>query len=321
MALISAWAEAWDALEPEFLAAVLSVLGDTPAGRVTVRRIARARRVAAAIRRAREEITRLLDQYTDTVQVAVPEAVTATVTAHQDMTIVQLPENHGLDLTGLAGRQMDRIVHRCMEQITTAHLRLPETVEQELRRALIRGVTVGDNPNRVAARLVKDAGKAFAGGLPRATMIVRTEMLDACRSAAQAWEQANPNVVDGWTWVAALDRRTCPACIAMHGTEHPASEPGPIDHHNGRCARAPRTKPWAELGLPNAPEPAPHPTGPEWFAAQPEDVQNTILGPGRAALIRDGDATLHDMVTRRHNQDWRDSITTTPLKALKRKAQ
>ena len=81
-------------------------------------------------------------------------------------------------------------------------------------------------------------------------MIARTEMLDANREAALETRKTNNDILECWEWWAQLDSsRTCISCIAQHGTRHPADEPGPLDHHQGRCVAVPATKSWRELGF------------------------------------------------------------------------
>lgn len=317
-ALIGAWAQTWADLEPVFMDAVLSMLTASKTGRVSARQAARSRRLAYAIEQARTAMVDMLNEYDHGLAQALPEAATATVTAHQAMALVQVPDT-GVEFNAVTTGQLDKIVARTTEQITAEHLRLGAEVEAELRRALVHGIAVGDNPRPVAARLVRKTGQAFTGGLPRATMIARTEMLDATREAAQAWEKANKDTLAGWTWICALDRRSCAACVGMHGTDHPASEPGPLGHQNCRCTRAPKTKTWAELGIPGMKEPDPILTGPEWFDNQTRETQDAILGATRAELLRTDQVTFEDLITRRRTDGWRDSYVPTPLKNLKLK--
>lgn len=315
-ALIGAWAQTWTDLEPEFLDAVLSVMTASKTGRVSARQMAKSRKLAAAIEHALASMVDLLDQYDQNLAATLPQAATATVTAHQAMALAQVPES-GIEFDAVTTGQLDKIVARTAEEITAAHLRLPVEVEAEMRRQLVHGIAIGENPQPVAARLVRKTGQAFNGGLPRATMIARTEMLDATREAAREWEKKNRDVLDGWTWICALDRRSCAACVGLHGSDHPASEPGPLGHQNCRCTRAPKTKTWAELGIPGMKEPAPILTGPEWFDNQSRETQDAILGTTRAELLRTKQVTFDDLITRRKTEGWRDSYVPTPIKNLK----
>src|SRR5690606_29603745 len=127
--------------------------------------------------------------------------------------------------------------------------RLEDAAIEAMKRELVRGVVTGDNPRTAAAAMVKRVEGQFNGGLSRALGLARTEIIDAHRHAAQVAQEAHADVLNGWRWHCDLSVRTCPACLAMHGTMHPLSEPGPHDHVNGRCARVPVTKSWAELGF------------------------------------------------------------------------
>ena len=100
--------------------------------------------------------------------------------------------------------------------------------------AILDGVAIGKNPQVTARRIFKDITKELGGTLTSAMRMVRTSQLYAYREASRATYLANGDVVEGWIWHAALDGRTCPACVAMHGTKHPLSE-RLNDHYNGRA--------------------------------------------------------------------------------------
>jgi len=103
----------------------------------------------------------------------------------------------------------------------------------------------------------------------------------------------------------------CRACIAQHGRTFPLEEPGPIDHHQGRCARAPVTKSWTELGFPGIEEPAPLiQSAVDEFDALTDQEQRSILGKDYEAW-KAGDYPIDSWVTTRSNPGWRDSIAPT----------
>jgi hypothetical protein len=147
----------------------------------------------------------------------------------------------------------------------------------DMHQALINGLASGDNPRTVAATFSALSGMAKA----RTETIARTEMLRAMRESSRQSFAANPAVVTGWTWVAACDARTCPACWAMHGTEHEATEMM-ASHVNCRCVMTPRTPSWAELTSDDS-IPDSRPTiesGEVIFNRLSEPEQREILGNG-----------------------------------------
>lgn len=184
-------------------------------------------------------------------------------------------------------------------------------------KALISGVTLGQNP-RQTARAVQDALNISRS---RALTIARTESLRAYRSANLETFRANDDVVSGWVWEAALDVRTCAACIAMNGTKHSLEEEMGT-HPNCRCTQSPETKDWADilgpLGIDTSDIPDTQPeiqSGEDWLADQSEETQRAVLGNKYEGWNK-GDFTLKDIVGKSYDDDWGHSIYEKPLKAL-----
>lgn len=212
------------------------------------------------------------------------------------------------------------IAQRASQQIHADTIPLSPQAVDAMRRKLIRGIDVGANPREAAARMVAAVEGQFNGGLARAMNIARTEMLDAYRTTSQQIHAANADVVPGWQWLAEFDTRVCPSCLSLHGTQYPASEPGPQDHQQGRCARLPVLASWAELGI-TAPEPpSAMPNAEEWFAGLSRAKQLQIMGPARLQLLDDGAIGWGDLATLRQSSRWRPSYVPTPVRDLRRRA-
>jgi hypothetical protein len=215
---------------------------------------------------------------------------------------------------------LDAMVARTQALIVNQARPLSGQAMEAMRRALITGVAVGDNPRDVARDMVGRVEGAFNGGLNRALVIARTEVLDAYRAASRYSHAANADVVTGWVWLATLDRRTCPACWAKHGSEYPVSAPGPLDHQQGRCARMPKTRPWSALGINVEEPPDVLPDARARFDALPEADQLQIMGPTRLELLKSGQVQWDDLARRRDSTGWRPSYIPTPVRDLQRTA-
>ena len=208
------------------------------------------------------------------------------------------------------------MVRRTTEQITARSYALSVEATDAMNRALVLGQAAGDNPRDAARRMIQQARDGFNGGIARAQVIARTEMIDAHRGAAEASQNANHEVLEGWVWWAQLGPRTCSSCIEQHGKLHDLDEPGPLDHHQGRCTRLPRTKTWAELGFHDIPETRPAvESGRDWFNRQPENVQREVLGPKRFEAWQAGDYPPEAWSVRRSTTGWRDSFHVGPVSA------
>lgn len=180
---------------------------------------------------------------------------------------------------------------------------------QQVREALIAGMALGENPRSIARR-VKEA---FGGDLVRALRVSRTETMRAYRTAALRNYRANDDVVKGWIWNAACDTRTCVACWAMHGTTHSLEEELQ-DHPNGRCARSPWVKTWAEMGFAGMDEKPPMASGEARFAKLTPEEQDKILGKAGGAAYRAGAAKLSDFATTRSSPEWGTHVQRKSLK-------
>lgn len=323
-ALVRAWVNAWDTLTLELIHAIDELLdlgdGGWP-GRSQIYRAVRTRRALELVEQALNQLA--ADAATgigDDAQQAVA------IGAHGQGEIIasQLPTPAQAGGTNLAARMnrvteqaISTIVTRTTQQITSLAKPLPADSAAAVRRELVRGVTVGANPRVAASRMLRNLEGEFNGGLQRALVIARTEILDAHRAAAAAGQAANADVLRGWVWLARLDRRTCPSCWSKHGTVHPLDVPGPLDHQQGRCSRGPVTKSWADLGIKGTTEPPSIlPDAQQTFAGLPEEDQRAIMGPRRLELLRNNEIDWSDLAKRRSTDGWRDSYIPTPVRDL-----
>lgn len=317
--LTAAWVHAWDALAPEFQAAITDLIQAADGDTIPAAIVGRSKRVQDAMRAsltALEELSR----HTDDVLIGdLRRVILEAADAHVEILLTQLPpaDLRVVNFARTDPESMAAIVERTTRQITSLTAPLPDEQAQVMRQALVRGIALGEHPDAVARRILRQTEEAFNGGLSRAMTIARTEMLDAHREATRRNALRNRDTLTGWVWQANLDTRTCPSCLAMHGTLHPLEEFGPIDHPNGRCTRIDKTKSWADLGFEGFDEPDDlMPSRDAWWDGLTDDEKRSVLGPRRLELLNQGHISWDDMTTRRTSPGWRDSQTVTPLRAL-----
>lgn len=316
--LVEAWVLAWDEISPDLTAVLLEML--TASDRVTRAQLLRSTR----LRKVLALIARQLDDLAVAAGVRIIGDLQAVIDAaggaQASVIDSQLPPASELldDLESWSRvdeRQVAAIVRRATEQITSRLQPLSAETQDLIRRELIRGVASGSNPKATAARMVRRAEKAFNGNLSlsRALRISRTEILDAHRAAAAVAQAQHADVLAGWTWLAKLDIKTCPSCWSQHGTVHDLAEPGPDDHQQGRCARVPVTKSWADLGFDIPEPPSLLPDAEGMFEDLPSEDQLEILGPARYAAWVRGDYPMTAWSQRRTTPGWRDSWGVSPV--------
>lgn len=326
--LTAAWVKAWDVLADEWdraLADVVAVYVATGAWPAPWR-LARIDRLVAAQQTTAQALAALSGTASTTAGGGAADVVAATAAAEPAIMASQLPAHLAAAAletyaAKVAPAALESIVLRARQQIHAGTWPLTEQATEAMRRALIVGVATGTHPNDVAAAMVRQVEGAFNGGLTRAINISRTEMLDAYRDTSATVHAANADVLDGWRWVAVLDRRTCVSCWSMHGTTWPLDQAGPWDHQQGRCVRAPVVKSWAELGIPGVEGEDLTPDAERVFAALPPDEQLAVMGPGRLALLTAGRVQWSDLAVRRDNPAWRPSYVPRPVRDLARIAE
>ena len=307
--LTAAWATSWASVAGELEAVLLELAedGDVPGWRIEKSR--RAQQGLAAAGRALEDLAELTGT---TISDDAARAIGLGVDGEIAMIGAQLPPGHS-GVVRVDDAQIAAMLGRTTQQITAVSWPISAETLAAIQAELARGMIVGDNPREAARRMMQATEGRFTGGLTRALNISRTEMLSAMRTAQHATDQVNSDVLAGWTWISHLDSRTCPSCIAQHGTEYPIEEPGPLDHQSGRCARGPRTKSWAELGFTGIPEPdlGMQDAG-EWFEGLTDDEQRSMLGNSRFEAWQRGDYPMSAWSVRRENPGWRPSYVVSP---------
>lgn len=319
--LVAAWVRAWDEARAEMLAAVDDLLAVGEGEWPTRWQIQRATRARDALAHIRARLDTLAADAGVRITDAAGQIVPYTAAAEPWVIASQYPP--GYDSAHLAGTfdrvgtaALDAIVQRSTRQITSLLRPLSAQATEAMKRALIRGVAVGENPRVAARQMLARLEGGFNGGLTRAMVVARTELLDAHRAAAKAQHAANSDVLVGWIWQAQLDKRTCPSCFAQSGQLHPLDEDGPMDHQQGRCARVPQTKSWKDLGF-DIPEPASIiPDARQVFDSMPAADRLAVMGKQRLAGLDDGSISWSDLSTKRSTDGWRDSWAPAPLRQL-----
>lgn len=256
-------------------------------------------------------------------------AITQTLARSEELIQLGLdPRAAELDITfnRISTRAVEAMVgiNQPNSPLSRLFLNLSREGTARAQNTLIQGVLLGYSPRKIAPML-RDA---LGVSLSRALNIARTETIRASRVAALESYRANDRVVKGWIWNAAIgDSKTCPACVAMHGTVHPLDEE--MQSHPGcRCAASPGTYTWEELferwgveggaamergdGLPDADK--------RWYDAEArfremtDEQQRKALGNTRWLAWRDGLLSFDDFVKPTYSQEWGAGIAVPSLR-------
>ena len=318
--LTARWATAWEEISDEWVNTIGEVTASQASGEpLQPGQIAQMGRVQAALEHTAAQLDELTEGIPDAVDAPLADIIKDTAEATREVIASQLPEDYALahPFAKLNTTSFDWIIARTGERIHAASWPLTDDAVAAMKKTLMRAVPAGWGADRAAMGMLDRVRTEFNGGLSRALTIARTEMLDAHRAAFHHTNQQTADVLAGWVWTTKLDSKTCPACIAMHGTLHTLDTAGPIGHPNCRCVGIPKTKTWAELGYAED-EPADMlPDADAWIRDNPTQARQA-LGPDRYRMLQDGQISRDQLAHRRDNPDWRPSMQPTPVRDLER---
>jgi SPP1 gp7 family putative phage head morphogenesis protein len=320
--LTAAWVRSWRLVEAEWYAVTVQLAKEVAAGGTPTRRtLRRAENVRGAIITTRAQLDELVRLTGGTLAGSSRFLVLETARMQARLIAAQLPRGSADRArverrADVPNRQLDAIVRRTTQQITSTLRPLTAEATNAVMDQLIVSAARGQNPRVAARQMLKQVNGAFNGGLTRALNVARTELMDAHRTAAEVAQNPHSDVLEGWQWLAKLGDRTCPACWSLHGSKHPLSEAGPHGHQQCRCARAPLTKTWRELGIDIPEPPSLVRDGRAEFDQLPAARQLEIMGPTRLQGLKSGRVDWGELAYLKHNTGWRDAFYATPVRDI-----
>lgn len=176
-------------------------------------------------------------------------------------------------------------------------------VVETVQGIAVRGVTAGWGPVRTAREL-----RRAVTGLPahQANTMMRTLQLTSMRDADVVHRVSNAAILDYQIRIAALDDRTCMACVALHGTKLPINA-RVDDHHNGRCTSITVIKGRAVPNIQN---------GAAWFARQSPEQQRAQMGNAAYEAWQAGRVNLRDFAQTTTDEVFGGMVKEASLKDM-----
>lgn len=180
-------------------------------------------------------------------------------------------------------------------------------VDKVLRREITQGIVQGQGRGSIVQQIMAGTDEAISEY--DASRIVRTELMRTYRGVYEdQLEALTPGMVTGYRWISALDFRTCPICIGLHGQvfkDYPN-----YFHVQCRCTVAPV---FSERYAP----PREYQTGEAWLRGLPVEEQQKVLGQGERFEIWQQGKPLNEMVRFRQDPVWGGDSRLIPLKDLR----
>lgn len=214
--LTAAWVTAWDEVSQAWADAVAEIIAEFLATGIWPApwKLARLSRLNTTAVRTQQTLNALTTTTVASAGAGVDQVIAATIAAEPAIMASQLPAQlAAAALTAYADNivptALEAIALRARQQITVTTWPLSAEATEAVRRSLIRGVATGAHPTDAARDMLRRVEGDFNGGLNRAIVVARTEMLDAYRDASAHVHQVNEDVLAGWVWSSTLDRRTC----------------------------------------------------------------------------------------------------------------
>jgi len=126
-------------------------------------------------------------------------------------------------------RAMEVLVDNNFSLVTNANA----DMKKEMLRVISKGVLEGSSMQKMARNLQKSIGM----NRNRATMIARTETINAYNTGAI--NQYKKVGVKKWKWITTYDERTCQQCAPRDGRTYPMNADRPPIHPSCRCTVSP----------------------------------------------------------------------------------
>lgn len=318
------WVDGWETVAPLYATALAGIAAQAVAAGHWPGpwNLVRDESLQVAGRRTQDVLADLATGAGATTATAASNAVQATIEAEPQIMATQLPAAERHDAAGkfaaaLAAAGTAHLLATIAAQISSLVPPFAAMSVGAMNRALVHGAPpTSGTAKALADRVLTAVERGFNAGLTSAIGVARTETLDAYRTAARQVHNANASVVSGWYWISSLDPMTCTSCWSMHGSFHPITEFGPLDHRQGRCARVVKLRPWAQFGYGRTEPDDTFVDARAKFAALPEADQLKVMGPARLELLRSGRVQWEDLAQRRYTAGWRPSYAPTPVRDL-----
>lgn len=196
-------------------------------------------------------------------------------------------------------------------------------IESLLRRAHAEGwtnsqimqVLRGTRANRYTDGIVAKLNSANS-------TVIRTAIQHVNSTSRMAVWEDNQDVVKGYQWVSTLDRRTSATCRSLDGkTFEIGKGPLPPIHPNCRSTTVAVLDPVYDIldeGATRSSEGGSVPqnwTYYEWLKNQPKEYQDSVIGPLRGALLREGGLTA-EQFTRLQLSSTFEPLTLDEMRRL-----
>lgn len=196
--------------------------------------------------------------------------------------------------------------------------------ENMIRRAAAEGWSTrtmlqafrGTRANRFTDGLVPKLGRSNE-------TVIRTAIQHVSSTARlKLWED-NDDVVKGYRWVATLDEKTTSECRSLDGQEFQLGKgPTPPGHRSCRSTTVPvldKTFKILERGATRASATGPVPQRQsyyQWLKNQSANFQDSVIGPTRGKLLRDGGLTAEEFSRLQLNRIF-EPLTLDEMRRLK----
>ena len=208
---------------------------------------------------------------------------------------------------------------------------MTKTEIKRINNTISQGWVQGETNQQITQRLIGTKARNYKDGIldtsrRNAETIVRTATQHVSNTARQELWEANTDVLNGYEYLATLDRKTSVKCRSLDGKKFEFGK-GPIPPIHPRCRST--TVPllnekysFLEGGGTRSAEFGPvkeETTYYEWLKRQNKDVQVEALGPKRAKLFRDGGLSAEKFSELQFDKNF-DPLTLDDMRELEPEA-